>query len=274
MENKIIEFKNVTFGYTSNIKNIDNVSFTINHGEYICIIGHNGSGKSTMSKLLGGILIAQSGSILVNGLQINSDNILNIRRSLGTIFQNPDNQFVGITVRDDIAFGLENYKVPQKKMDDVIDLVAKSVGMSDFVNDAPHTLSGGQKQRVAIASSIATNPDILIFDESTAMLDPLSKNNLKDLMYLLKKKYKKTIISITHDMEEVTRADRVIVMSGGKVLKIGTPQEIFENRDFLLNIKLDSPFISRFCIEMQKYNKDFPLSFDENKIVDYICKQK
>jgi energy-coupling factor transport system ATP-binding protein len=273
-KNKAIEFKNVTFGYTPSMKNVDNVSFEINTGEYVCIIGHNGSGKSTISKLINGILLAQGGQIFINGIQINTNNMPTIRRNLGVIFQNPDNQFVGITVRDDIAFGLENYKIPQDKMNDIINLLAKSVGMTDFIDNEPSTLSGGQKQRVAIASSLATNPNILIFDESTAMLDPLSKEKLKNLMYTLKEKYGKTIISITHDMEEVTRADKVIVMNGGKLLKIGTPMQIFDNRDFLLDIKLDTPFLSRFCMEMQKYDETFPLSFNENTVINAICQPK
>ncbi|MDR1850845.1 MAG: energy-coupling factor transporter ATPase [Mycoplasmataceae bacterium] len=278
MSENIIEFKNVVFGYRQGMININDVSFNIKAGEYVCVIGHNGSGKSTISKLVMGLITPQSGQIFIKDLEMNNTNIKKIRNYLGIVFQNPDNQFIGLTVEDDIVFGLENNKVPQNLMSDVVDLVSKAVGMNDFVKDAPSMLSGGQKQRVAIASTLASNPEIVIFDESTAMLDPNAKEELKKLMYYLKDKYKKTIISVTHDMEEVTQADKVIVMSGGKVLKIGSPKEIFENRDFLLNVKLDVPFNLKLCMELEKQNKSktkhFDLHIDSESIINDICKIK
>ncbi|MDR2829351.1 MAG: energy-coupling factor transporter ATPase [Mycoplasmataceae bacterium] len=269
----IIQFQNVSFGYTKVMKNIDDVSFEINQGEYVCIIGHNGSGKSTISKLITGLLIPSNGKIIINGVILSPDTIKVIRREIGIIFQNPDNQFVGLTVRDDIAFGLENHRVPQSQMNEIIKLVSKAVGMQDFIDDAPSSLSGGQKQRVAIAGVLATNPKIMIFDESTAMLDPESKEDLKDVMYTLKKNYGKTILSVTHDMEEVTRADKVIVVNRGKILKVGTPQEIFENREFLLDVKLDVPFNLKLCFELQKQSKKrkYSLSLDSAKTINEIC---
>jgi energy-coupling factor transport system ATP-binding protein len=278
MSDNIIEFKNVIFGYKPNMININDVSFKINAGEYVCVIGHNGSGKSTISKLIMGLISPQSGQIFVKDLELNRNNIKKIRNYLGIVFQNPDNQFIGLTVEDDIVFGLENNKVPQNLMSDVVNLVSKAVGMEDFIKDAPNMLSGGQKQRVAIASTLASNPEIVIFDESTAMLDPNAKEELKKLMYYLKDKYKKTIISVTHDMEEVTQADKVIVMSGGKILKIGTPKEIFEDRNFLLNVKLDVPFNLKLCMELEKQNKSkdkhYDLHIEAADVIDEICKIK
>ncbi|GMO14423.1 MAG: energy-coupling factor transporter ATPase [Mycoplasmoidaceae bacterium] len=269
----IIEFKNVSFSYTKSMKNIDNVSFQIFPGEYVCVIGHNGSGKSTISKLLTGLISPSHGKIIIDGMVLDASTVKRVRKNLGIIFQNPDNQFVGLTIRDDIAFGLENHKVPQKLMDGIINLVSNAVGMNDFLDDAPSSLSGGQKQRIAIASVLAPNPKIIIFDESTAMLDPSSKEDLKNLMYTLKSDYNKTIISVTHDMEEVTRASKVIIVNKGKIVKIGTPKEIFEDRDFLLKIKLDVPFNLKLCFELQKQNKDanYSLSLDQEKTINEIC---
>jgi energy-coupling factor transport system ATP-binding protein len=223
-----------------------------------------------------GLLMPQSGKIKILGQEINNINIKNIRNNIGIIFQNPDNQFVGLTVEDDIAFGLENHKVPAFKMSKIINTVATAVGIKHLLELPPSSLSGGQKQRVAIASVLAVNPKIIIFDESTSMLDPNAKEDLKDLMLDLKTKYGKTIISVTHDMEEVTKCDRVIVMDGGKVLKIGTPTEIFEDRNFLIEHSLDVPFNLQLCLELDKMfkksGKSFDLSLDKAKIINTICK--
>ncbi|MDR2568516.1 MAG: energy-coupling factor transporter ATPase [Mycoplasmataceae bacterium] len=271
----VIEFKNVMFGYTPTMLNINDVSFNIYEGEYVCVIGHNGSGKSTISKIMTGLLNIRGGKVNVYGNEIDSNNTKNIRNNIGIIFQNPDNQFVGLTVSDDIAFGLENHRVPQEKMDDIINLVAKSTGVSDLLNKSPNELSGGQKQRVAIAGIIACNPKIIIFDESTSMLDPNAKQDLKKLMLFLKNQYGKTIISVTHDMEEVTECDRVLIMNGGKLLKSGSPKEIFEDRKFLQSIKLDVPFSLQVCLEMAEVTgHEFPLSLKLNDVVNNLCSQK
>ncbi|MDR0752734.1 MAG: energy-coupling factor transporter ATPase [Mycoplasmataceae bacterium] len=270
----IIEFNDVVFGYTSKMININHVSFSIKEGEYVCVIGHNGSGKSTISKLLSGLIFPNSGKISVLDFEINNNNLNNLHNNIGIIFQNPDNQFVGLTVEDDIAFGLENHMIPERLMQKTINVVCESVGMEEFKTTPPSELSGGQKQRVAIASAIAINPKILIFDESTAMLDPYAKEKLKELMYTLKEKYKKTIISVTHDMEEVNKADKVIIMSKGEIIKIGSAKEIFSDREFLLNAHLDVPYITNLCLSLNENNVNIPLCENIEQLIDELWKTK
>ena len=195
-----LEFENVYFAYTEERMILKNVSFTINDNEYVCVIGHNGSGKSTISKVLTGLLKPKSGVIKLFGIEISAANLKYLRNNIGIVFQNPDNQFVGITAEDDIAFGLENRKVPPNKMWDIINDAAVATGIEDLLKKESLELSGGQKQRVAIASVLAINPKVIIFDESTSMLDPKGKNELKELMVSLRDVAKKTIISITHDI--------------------------------------------------------------------------
>ena len=178
----LIEVKNLDFSYNETKKVIKNISFDIKKGDYVTIIGHNGSGKSTLARLLIGLLEAKSGSIKIDGLELNEENVYKIREKIGIVFQNPDNQFIGSTVRDDIAFGLENHMIPQGDMDDIINKYAKEVGLEEFLDKEPTALSGGQKQRVAIAGVLAMNPDIIIFDEATSMLDPRGKKDIKDIM--------------------------------------------------------------------------------------------
>jgi energy-coupling factor transport system ATP-binding protein len=269
----VVEFEKVIFGYTNDTTTIDNVSFVVEDNDYICVIGHNGSGKSTISKIITGLHYPRSGKVKIIGQEVNRANIRYIRNDIGIVFQNPDSQFVGLTVRDDIAFGLENHKLPPYMMDEIIHLVAKATGISNLLNESPGSLSGGQKQRVAIASVLASNPKIIIFDESTAMLDPNAKQDLKKLMLDLKHKYGRTIISVTHDMEEVVGADKVLIMNHGKLIKFGTPKEIFEDRDFLTNISLDVPFNLRLSFELQKQNtskKEFSPSIDLETIINDI----
>ncbi|MDR3249650.1 MAG: energy-coupling factor transporter ATPase [Mycoplasmataceae bacterium] len=275
MADNIVEFKNVIFGYNKNVININNVSFEIKENEYVCVIGHNGSGKSTISKLLVGLEKPKSGEIFINKQKITDNNIHYIMNNISIIFQNPDSQFVGLTVEDDIAFGMENHNFPQNKMKKIIDVVTNAVGMNEFLTTSPNLLSGGQKQRVAIASALAINTKILIFDESTALLDPNAKEDLKKLMYTLKKDYGKTIISITHDMEEITKADKIIVMSKGKVVKIGTSDEMYYDKDFLTNLNLDVPFIVNVLIELNKRNKkgQYKLTANVEEAVKQICQK-
>ncbi|MDR2557665.1 MAG: energy-coupling factor transporter ATPase [Mycoplasmataceae bacterium] len=271
----VIEFEHVVFGYDENITNLDNINFVINENEYICIIGHNGSGKSTISKLMVGLLKPRSGSIKIMGMKAETKNMNLIRKKIGIIFQNPDNQFVGLTVEDDIAFSLENNLVSPSKMKEIIHLVSKATGIQKLLTVPPNQLSGGQKQRVAIASTLSTNPNIIIFDESTAMLDPNAKEDLKKLILDLKNKYKRTIISVTHDMEEITRADRLIIVNKGKILKCGPPSEILSNKEFLTNIALDLPFNLNVCLELNKQNsanaKPYSITIDEDQTIDEIC---
>jgi energy-coupling factor transport system ATP-binding protein len=266
---KAVEFDNITFGYTNKVTNLDKVSFEIYENEYICIIGQNGSGKSTLSKILTGLLQPRSGTIRLFGQIVNKMNIKHLRDNIGIVFQNPDNQFIGLTAEDDIAFGLENRKVDPNRMSDIIHATAKMVNIEDLLQKEATSLSGGQKQRVAIASVLAINPKVIIFDESTSMLDPKAKRELKNLMLVLKNKFNKTVVSITHDMEEVTNADRVIIMNQGKLLKIGNPKEIFEDRSFLQNVALDVPF----SLQLSKSLLDLGVNIQPNLQINDLVEQ-
>lgn len=268
-----VEFENVTFGYTEDIIVLNNVSFKINSNEYVCIIGHNGSGKSTISKVLTGLLKPKSGKIKLFGVEISAVNLKYLRNNIGIVFQNPDNQFVGITAEDDIAFGLENRKVPSDKMWDIIYEAASATGVEHLLKKESLELSGGQKQRVAIASVLAINPKVIIFDESTSMLDPKGKIELKDLMVSLRDIAKKTIISITHDMEEVVRADKVIVMSKGEVQYIGTPKEVFANEENLKKMKLDIPFTLKLSKLLKEQGLDVDLTLENEELIKSICQK-
>ena len=210
--------KNLSFSYDGIINTIDDISFSVENGSYTTIIGHNGSGKSTIAKLLIGLLEASKGSIEIEGLLLNLENLMEIRKKIGIVFQNPDNQFIGSTVRDDIAFGLENHLVPQEDMDNIIEKFSDKVRMKQFLNSEPTRLSGGQKQRVAIAGILAMSPNIIIFDEATSMLDPQGKDEIKKVIMDLHKESNLTIISITHDIEEVVKSDKVLVLNGGKLV--------------------------------------------------------
>ncbi|MDR3330221.1 MAG: energy-coupling factor transporter ATPase [Mycoplasmataceae bacterium] len=276
MEQKIkaVEFQNVTFGYTSKVTNLDNVSFEIYENEYVCIVGHNGSGKSTLSKVLTGLLQPRSGTIKLFNQLINKNNIKHLRDNIGIVFQNPDNQFIGLTVEDDIAFGLENRKVDSARMRDIIVSAAKMVNVDNLLTFEANKLSGGQKQRVAIASVLAINPKVIIFDESTAMLDPKAKRELKNLMLVLKNQFNKTVVSITHDMEEVTSADRVIIMNGGKLLKSGNPKEVFEDREFLQTISLDVPFSLQLAKTLISQGVNIQPNLKTADLVEQIWKLK
>lgn len=238
----LIEVKNLVFAYNDTKNAVDDISFNIEEGSYTCIIGHNGSGKSTLAKLIAGLLEAKSGEIYIDGLKMNIENIREIRKKLGIVFQNPDNQFIGSTVKDDIAFGLENTKVPSEKMEEIIVKYANEVGLSEYLEKEPTALSGGQKQRVAIAGVLAMHPSILIFDEATSMLDPKGKKDIKALIGKLHENKDFTIISITHDIEEVLQADDCLVLNKGKVYMHDKPENVFKNPDELRKIELDVPF--------------------------------
>jgi energy-coupling factor transport system ATP-binding protein len=269
-ENKAVEFNQITFGYTDNVVNLDQITFDIYENEYICIIGQNGSGKSTLSKVLTGLLQPRSGTIRLFGEVVNKLNIKHLRDNIGIVFQNPDNQFIGLTAEDDIAFGLENRKVDPNRMHGIIMAAAQMVNIENLLQKDATSLSGGQKQRVAIASVLAINPKIIIFDESTSMLDPKAKRELKNLMLVLKNKFNKTVISITHDMEEVTNADRVLIMHKGKLLKIGNPKTIFEDRSFLQNIALDIPFSLQLSKSLINLGIDIQPNLHMNSLIEQI----
>jgi energy-coupling factor transport system ATP-binding protein len=237
-----ISINNLTFKYNRKGYVIDDLSLDIEKGEFVCILGHNGSGKSTLAKLIVGLLEPRKGHIYVNGLDINEekDGVMNIdlvRKDMGIVFQNPDNQFVGITVKDDIAFGLENRRVSTEEMIDAVNKYSEKVGMKDFLDRNPEELSGGEKQRVAIAGILAMNTELIIFDEATSMLDP---KGVREIIALIKKlKGQKTIISITHNLDEANFADRVIVLNKGKITLDGKPEDVFKEFDKLKEAGLD-----------------------------------
>lgn len=233
----IINFDNVWFSYEAEDELLKGVTFSVNEGEYVCLLGHNGSGKSTIARLLVGLLAPVKGQILFNDLIIDEDNITKIREKIGIVFQNPDNQFVGVTVKDDIAFGLENRRIPYDEMNKRIDYYANLVHMSDFLDRNPEDLSGGQKQRVAIASVLAFEPEVIIFDEATSMLDPKGVREVNETIKNLIGK--KTIISITHNLNEAIYADRVIILDDGKIILNDKPEEVFKQTEILKKANLD-----------------------------------
>jgi energy-coupling factor transport system ATP-binding protein len=243
MRDSVVSLKNVSFQYENqNRYALQNVSFEIYEGEWLAIVGHNGSGKSTMAKLLNGLQFPQQGEISVCGIKLNEESIWEIRKKLGMVFQNPDNQFVGTTVQDDVAFGLENHGIPRDDMILRVEDSLKKVKMDHFLNQEPHHLSGGQKQRVAIAGVLALRPSIIILDEATSMLDPKGRGEVLETVRALKEEKSLTVISITHDLEEAAKADRIIVMNQGEVYREGRPEEIFSMDDELVHLGLDIPF--------------------------------
>ena len=256
---KVIEVSHLSFSYDETKQVLRDVSFSLDEGKYYCLIGHNGSGKSTLAKCLMGLTNEFEGDVHVFGMELRRKNIYKIRSRVGIVFQNPDNQFVGSTVADDIAFGLENKRVPQSEMDGIIQHFASETGMEDYLHREPSTLSGGQKQRVAIAGVLAMGPDMIIFDEATSMLDPRGKREIIDLVHRLKAANPAlTILSITHDVEEAARADEVLVLNKGKLVLQGTPAEVFAHREELKDIHLSAPFFYELVDEMKKQGIEVP----------------
>ncbi len=266
-----VEVSHLSFSYDGQNDVIKDVTFEIPKGSYTTIVGHNGSGKSTIAKLLIGLLKAKSGEIKILGNTLNEENVYSLRNHVGIVFQNPDNQFIGSTVADDIAFGLENHCVPQEQMQAIIEDVAARVNMSDFLDSEPTKLSGGQKQRVAIAGILAIAPDIIIFDESTSMLDPQGKASINEQIQKLHDERNITILSITHDMEEVAQSEYVIVLKDGKVEMQGTPKQIFEHKGKLKEMKLELPFALSFSEKLKNEGifKDSYCTLDE--VVNELC---
>lgn len=269
---KKIEIEHLSFSYDEQIKALDDVSFSIEEGSYTVIVGHNGSGKSTIAKLMIGLMEAQSGIIRVDGTVLKEESVYDIRDKIGIVFQNPDNQFIGATVADDIAFGLENHQVPHDQMQAIIDEFAARVNMSKYLNSEPTKLSGGQKQRVAIAGVLAMRPQILIFDESTSMLDPQGKAEINALVKRIHEETGITIISITHDIEEMVSSDHVIVMKEGKVVMDGTPAEVLNNEEELIKMQLDIPFSLKFVNEMKKQGIVLKREIQMEKVVEELCR--
>lgn len=238
----MISVSNVSFSYDDGTPALEGVSLDVPKGEFLCIVGHNGSGKSTLAKMLNGLLLPSSGTVTVAGMDTSDDeHILDIRRLVGMVFQNPDNQIVTTVVREDVAFGPENLGVPTEEMAVRVDEAIKAVGMESYAESAPHMLSGGQKQRIAIAGMLAMDPEVLVLDEATAMLDPMGRRDILRIVRELHEKKGITVIMITQYMEEAVGADRVIVMNGGHIVMEGTPAEVFRRGDELRAIRLDVP---------------------------------
>ena len=246
---EILSLDHVSYSYKSGddvvSKAVDDVSLTIYDGQWIAIVGHNGSGKSTLAKIMIGLLFPEEGHANVFLEKLTPENLWDIRSRMGIVFQNPDNQFVGSTVQDDVAFSLENNGVPYEEMVERVRESLEQVKMIDYMNHEPHHLSGGQKQRVAIAGALALNPRLLIMDEATSMLDPQGRDEVIRIVHELQEKTGLTVISITHDLEEALLADKLFVMNEGQLLKAGTPKEIFSDAAQLESIGLDLPFAMR-----------------------------
>lgn len=268
---KVIEFKDVEFSYDEQTPALRGVSLYINKGEYTTIIGHNGSGKSTFAKLIIGLLEANKGEINIDGMKLSLDTIYDIRNKIGIVFQNPDNQFIGATVRDDIAFGLENHCVPRENMDDLINGFADKVHMTKYLDSEPTRLSGGQKQRVAIAGVLAMSPEILILDEATSMLDPQGREEINALVHEIHTTNKMSIVSITHDIEEVAKSDRVIVLDKGRVCMEGKPQDILTREKELVSIELDVPFAYRLSKALQEKGVQVSENITLESLVKELC---
>ena len=268
----IIDVKNLSFRYKESqaYYDVKDITFHVKRGEWISIVGHNGSGKSTTVRLIDGLLEAESGEIVIDGQRLTEENVWNIRRQIGMVFQNPDNQFVGATVEDDVAFGLENQGLSRQEMKKRVEEALDLVGMLDFKKREPARLSGGQKQRVAIAGVIALRPAILILDEATSMLDPEGRRELIETVKGIRKDYDMTVISITHDLEEVAMSDRVLIMKKGEIESTSSPRELFSRND-LDQIGLDDPFANQLKHSLSQNGYDLPENYlTESELEDKL----
>ena len=268
---KIIDVQHLSFGYDEETLTIDNISFSIQKGTYTTILGHNGSGKSTIAKLLMGLLEKKSGDIIIGGIPLTEETLSQVRSQIGIVFQNPDNQFIGATVRDDIAFGLENNCVDPSLMDGIIEEYAKKVNMYEFLDHEPTKLSGGQKQRVAIAGILAMSPSIIILDEATSMLDPKGKKEINALVHQLNKDKNMTIVSIIHDIEEAALSDYVILLSDGHIVDEGKPEDVLMKKEEIESLALDIPFALKVTQGLQQMGVSIANQIDREKLVKELC---
>ena len=268
----VIDVKNLSFRYKESQEYYDvkDITFHVKRGEWLSIVGHNGSGKSTTVRLIDGLLEAESGEIVIDGQRLTEENVWNIRRQIGMVFQNPDNQFVGATVEDDVAFGLENQGLSRQEMKKRVEEALDLAGMLDFKKREPARLSGGQKQRVAIAGVVALRPAILILDEATSMLDPEGRRELIETVKGIRKDYDMTVISITHDLEEVAMSDRVLVLKKGEIESTSSPRELFSRND-LDQIGLDDPFANQLKHSLSQNGYDLPENYlTESELEDKL----
>lgn len=270
----MIEIQNVSYAYEdAAAKALNNVSLTINDGEFVAVVGHNGSGKSTLAKHLNALLLPTEGKVLVDGMDTADEaNTLSIRQRVGMVFQNPDNQLVTTIVEEDVAFGPENIGVPGNEIRARVDKALTAVGMEKYAHSAPNMLSGGQKQRIAIAGMLAMQPKVLVLDEATAMLDPKGRRDIIDLVERLHKENGITVVMITQYMEEVIGADRVAVMSGGELILEGTPKEVFSQDELLHKHRLDVPVMQQLANRLNAHGANLPKSIlSVEEMAQAIC---
>lgn len=279
MEDKvIIKFDNVSFAYeaseedTAATQVVDGFSLDVPKGQFLAVLGHNGCGKSTVAKLINGILVPSAGKVTVDGLDTaDDDKVTDVRRTVGMVFQNPDNQIVATIVEDDVAFGPENLGMPPHEIRKRVDDALKAVGMYEFSEREPHRLSGGQKQRVAIAGIIAMNTKCIVMDEPTAMLDPHGRQEVMDTIQMLNKERGITVILITHYMDEAVKADRVVVMDKGEIVLDGVPRDVFKNVEKLKSLGLDVPQATELAYRLRKAGLDIPHNIlDEKECAEAI----
>lgn len=271
--NPIIELKEITYKYQEDSEQLalDRLSLTIQPGEWVAIIGRNGSGKSTLAKTMNGLLEPLSGEVWVDNEKLTLENLWDVRSKIGMVFQNPDNQFVGATVEDDVAFGMENQGIPREEMQKRVRRSLESVRMIDFKDREPARLSGGQKQRVAIAGVIALQPKVIILDEATSMLDPEGRHEVISTIQKLKETEQLTVISITHDIDEASRADRIIVMKDGIKVTEGTPAEIFSLGQELITLGLDLPFPEKVKSALREQGVQIPQEYmSEERLIEWL----
>ncbi|MFC4772730.1 energy-coupling factor ABC transporter ATP-binding protein [Enterococcus hermanniensis] len=268
----IIEVNQIEFSYQEETTPaLKDVSFSIKKGEWVAIVGHNGSGKSTLAKTINGLHLPQKGTVTVGGKALSYDSVWDIRRMVGMVFQNPDNQFVGATVEDDVAFGLENQGIEREEMQRRVKDALEKVKMQDFATREPARLSGGQKQRVAIAGVVALRPDIIILDEATSMLDPEGRDDVIATIRKIKEESDLTVISITHDIDEAASANRILVMREGELFREGTPEEIFSEGPELVSLGLDLPFPEKLKAALKDRGIEVPANYlDEEGMMDWL----
>ena len=271
----IIELKNVSYDYVSGdiiTRGVKDVTLDIERGSFVAFVGHNGSGKSTLAKLLNGFFVPDKGKVFVEGIDTaDDDKIFDIRKKVGMVFQNPDNQMVASIVEDDLAFGPENLGVPREEIGKRIDWALKTVNMEGQNKRTPNKLSGGQKQRISIAAILVMKPDVLILDESTAMLDPKGREEVMETIMRLNKEEGMTVILITHYMEEVILADKVVVMNDGEVVLHGTPKEVYKELETIRDAQLELPIITQVAVELKNRGYDVPLSLTKEELVEALC---
>ncbi len=272
----IIKLEKVSFSYDKNNPVIKNLSLTVEEGEHVAIIGHNGSGKSTLAKLFNALVVADEGQVVIDGKNVNEkENIFEIRKTVGVVFQNPDNQLIASIVEDDVAFGPENLGINRQEIGKRIDFALSSVNMQEFRHSSPKRLSGGQKQRIAIAGVLALKPKVLVLDESTAMLDPQGRKEVLSVVEDLNNKERVTVINITHYMDEVVRADKVVVLNDGEAVMVGTPKEVFAEANKIKECGLELPLARKLADRLKSEGLNISKNvLTEDDLVEELCALK